>query len=146
MLRLARFRHLTWARCRLLLEAGLGLALYKVVLYVVPFRLLAPSLGRPMRERLTPVNPAQREIIRQVAWALEAADRRLPWHSRCLVRAVTAKRMLQRRGLPSTLYLGARRDAERKIATHAWLLAGELPLVGTRGAREYTVLATFADG
>jgi hypothetical protein len=145
MSRLARFRKVSWSGHKLLLEATVGLCWYKATLYLLPFRWIAPHLGRPMTEPSSTISGEQREVAKKVAWAVRVAGNKLPWHNRCLVRAVTAKGMLRRRGLGSTLYLGVRRGIDREVSTHAWLRVGELPLVGARGARDYTVLATFAD-
>jgi hypothetical protein len=141
---LVRLRGIPPDRRALLLEAALRLAWYKVILFVLPFRWIAPRLGRTVK---TPSQRASADRLadaRRIGWAVSLTARKLPWHSRCLVCAVTAKVMLQRRGLPSTLYLGVRREDDRKVSSHAWLRYGDLPLVGGLSA-DYTILATFAD-
>ncbi len=35
-----------------------------------------------------------------------------PWESKCLVRAMTAKKMMKKRGYKTTLYLGVGKDEE----------------------------------
>jgi len=145
MRRLYLFWRMSSVHKRLLFEAACGLCWYKVTLYVLPFRWIAPRLGRPMASLPAEVSPEQIVVANRVAWAVQIAGRRLPWHSRCLVRAVTAKRMLQRRGLSSTLYLGALRKNQTEVGTHAWLRFGDCLLVGGHAASDHTVLATFAE-
>jgi hypothetical protein len=130
-------------RRRLLLEAAVRLTWYKGALWVLPFRWIAPRLGRPAGQPPL-ATAAELAAARRITWAVHIAARNLPWHSRCLVRAVTAKIMLQRRGLRSTLYLGVRRGDDLEVASHAWLRVGELSLIGGPSA-DYTVLASFAD-
>lgn len=142
--RLAILRELAPDRRRLLIEGALRLTWYKVALYVLPFRWIAPRLGRPADPSAPSPTVEQLDAAKRVTWAIKIAARNLPWHSRCLVRAVAAKVMLQRRGLPSTLYLGMRREADLEVSSHAWLRVGELSLIGGPSA-DYTVLATFAD-
>ncbi|MGD8329116.1 MAG: lasso peptide biosynthesis B2 protein [Gemmatimonadales bacterium] len=141
---LVRLRGIPPDRRALLLEAALRLSWYKLALFVLPFRWIAPRLGRPVQEPSRRGSADQLADARRIGWAVSLMARKLPWHSRCLVRAVTAKVMLQRRGLRSTLYLGVRREDDRKVSSHAWLRYGDLPLVGGLSA-DYTVLATFAD-
>ncbi|PAP75865.1 lasso peptide biosynthesis B2 protein [Rubrivirga marina] len=78
----------------------------------------------------------------EVRRALRRASRR---HANtCLAQALAGRVMLRRRGLPSTLSLGARKEGER-LAFHAWLRAGGLLLNPGGGPRDYAVLATFHD-
>ena len=80
-----------------------------------------------------------------IGWAVRAMARRTPWESACLVRAVAAKRMLRRRGIPSTLYLGLARDESRELEAHAWLRCGSHLLAGQPGHERYAVVSTFAE-
>ena len=92
----------------LLLEAVFWLGLARLAVLLLPFRRLVPYLGTPRYE--TPVmNPALPVTARAltIARAVQQAARNLPWGCHCLVQAVAAKAMLRRRGLPSTLCLGA---------------------------------------
>lgn len=140
----AKLRRIPSDRRKLLYEAVLLLAWYKVILFVLPFRWIAPRLGRTVEPLRAAVSADRVEAAKRIGWAVSLAARNLPWHSRCLVRAVAAKVMLQRRGLRSTLYLGVRRDDDREVSSHAWLRFGDVPLVGGRSAG-YTVVAAFAD-
>jgi hypothetical protein len=71
--------------------------------------------------------------------------RRLPWMSQCLVQAVAATWMLQRRRIPSTLYFGLAKDSDGKLIAHAWVRSGERILTGAKGHHDYRVVATFAE-
>lgn len=64
-----------------------------------------------------------------------------PWESKCLVRALTAQKLLYRRRLPSTLYLGCGME-EGKMVAHAWLRFGEMYVTGGDGSG-YTTVARF---
>ena len=64
-----------------------------------------------------------------------------PWESKCLVRALTARRLLEKRGISSTLYLGCGMEAGEMVA-HAWLRCGELYVTGGDG-KKYTTVAKF---
>ena len=90
-------------------------------------------------------SPQEATIIRQVVWvrwAIETAARHLPWKPVCLPQAVTAQWMLRRRGIPSTVYLGA--DPARGYDAHAWVRVGALVVTGGPGQDRFTVVSSFA--
>lgn len=132
---------LSWPDRWLLVEAVANLAVARLQISIVPFNRLAPGLsrtgfgGRPDASRLA----------EQVGWSVRAAAGRTPWPSTCLVQAVAAKRMLQRRTIPSSLYLGVAKNAEEGLDGHAWLCYDQAFLTGKHGHERYTITAVFAD-
>jgi hypothetical protein len=101
----------------------------------------------------TPVDDQShcKEEVRRVRRALRRASKRTPWESACLARAIAGKKMLDRRGIPSTLYLGVLKDNKEKkdMKAHAWLRSGNIYLTGKEGVKlnAYTVVSTFgSDG
>ncbi|MBT8342095.1 MAG: lasso peptide biosynthesis B2 protein, partial [Desulfatitalea sp.] len=84
-------------------------------------------------------------LLRQVRWAIRAASRYAPWRCLCLEQAMTAKALLHRKGLQSTLYLGLTRDDAGALQAHAWLRCGSVVLTGGRDMARYTVVSTFAE-
>ncbi|MBE5937538.1 MAG: lasso peptide biosynthesis B2 protein [Lachnospiraceae bacterium] len=63
------------------------------------------------------------------------------WESKCLVRALTAQKLLKRKGIQSTMYLGCGMD-EGKMVAHAWLRCGRMYVTGGNG-EEYAVVDKF---
>jgi hypothetical protein len=117
------------------------LALARIAVLVLPFRVLARRLG--VRHAETPATAGVDPASREIAWALAAAARRAPWRSECLEQAVAAKAMLRRRGIASTLYLGMVRDPD--ATAHAWVRVGDTNITGGRDVARYAVVASFAD-
>ena len=71
-----------------------------------------------------------RADVARIQWAVSAAARRIPGAT-CLVRALTAAVLLQRRGLRSEVCLGVRKDPEsRAFEAHAWVLCEQHVVVG----------------
>ncbi|HZR23165.1 MAG TPA: lasso peptide biosynthesis B2 protein [Vicinamibacterales bacterium] len=60
----------------------------------------------------------------------------------CLTKAIVLATMLERRGVSSTIYIGARRG-EDGFAAHAWLRCGDRLLPAT-GHEQYAPLHTIA--
>ena len=143
--RLRKLLRLSWADRLLLIEALLWLGLARLAILALPFRWIAPHLGQHMAESAPTDAPEQANRLRRIAWAITAVRRHTPWESTCLAQAVAGKRMLRRRGLESTLYLGVARDGDQGLSTHAWLRSGDLILTGMRGRDRFTVVSTFAE-
>lgn len=121
----------------------LGLA--RFALSLVPFRRIAAGLGSPMSESPARDTDAHRAAVAQIGWAVRAVSHHLPGTRQCLVQALAAKWILQRRGIPSTMYLGTTKAATGQLTAHAWVRSGTQVLTGAQGRHAFTVVATFGD-
>lgn len=140
--------HLSWAEWRLLIEAGLCLVAVRLALWFVPFRRLAARFGKAMEVSPSTETEAQRDAVIPISWAVQVLGERLPWMKQCLVQAIAATWMLQRRRISSTLYFGLAKDSSgqlKDLKAHAWVRSGTQVLTGARGRDECKVVATFAD-
>ncbi len=140
----ATFLRLSWRDRGLLAEAAGWLLLARLALRLVPFRRLAPWLGRTRAESLHGDQPGDAQSAR-VGWAVRTASRRAPWETRCFAEAIAGKAMLKRRRVDSTLYLGLRKADDGEIQAHAWLRCGARTITGGRTSGGFTVIATFAE-
>lgn len=135
-----------WARRRAFAEAAVWLTAYGLGVSVLPSRRISGLLRLDKaRCPVTEARGGDPERLAEVRWAIAAAARRLPWRPVCLPQALAARRLLVRRGLDATLYLGVRCgcDATAGMVAHAWVeCAGEI-VVGGDGAG-FTVLARFS--
>lgn len=136
---------LSRAERRLALEAALLLAVAWPTVRLLSFRLYGPMMGRPGEATFDPPESiaGAESVARGVGRALRRADRHLPWHSTCLMRALAGQIMLRRRRCPGTVYVGVERREEAAHGFHAWLLAGAVPVTGAREASRFIVIATF---
>jgi hypothetical protein len=141
--RLRKFLGLTWAERLLLLEAWLYLGGARAALLLLPFRRIAPHLGRQVPPDDPPVAGTPSDSIAQVASAVETMSFHTPWESACLAQAIAAKLMLRRRGFASMLYLGTRKDEDGKLAAHAWLKTDGAIVIGGAGHETFTALSAF---
>ncbi|WP_322907495.1 lasso peptide biosynthesis B2 protein [Paenibacillus campi] len=128
---------------RLLVEAFIALA-WGRILKRLPFARVSPSLGESMQETTYQSEREQHRQAVQIARALHLVSPHVWWETECLVMAFAARRMLNRRRLPSTLYLGMRRDERGRTAAHAWLRSGRFYLTGANELEQYTVVGQFA--
>jgi hypothetical protein len=132
----------------LLLEAIFWLGATRILIRLIPFRRIAPHLGEHQtpEKGITPIIPGERDqLAARIGWAVNAAAPRTPWESLCLAQAITAKKMLQRRGRKSTLFLGVAKEANTELAAHAWLQCGQGIITGNAGHQRFVVISAFTD-
>ncbi|CAM3645321.1 lasso peptide biosynthesis B2 protein [Cohnella lubricantis] len=132
------------AKSCLLVEAFFYLAWSKAIV-ARSFARVTAGLGEPMSE--TPFSRSRERsiVIERVSAAVNRASRHTPWKSTCLVRAVAAMKMLERRRMDSTLYLGTAKDAGGRMIAHAWLRSGTWYVTGAKEMEHYAVVGKFAN-
>lgn len=115
---------------------------YRYRVHHRPFSELAPSIGKLGLE--TPSERPSQEVW-MVHELMKAMFRRLKWKDSCLIRALTAKRLLNRMGERCTLYMGVSKEPGSSMKAHAWLRCGRLFVTGGEIRSRYTVTAIFGD-
>jgi Transglutaminase-like superfamily len=93
----------------------------RVALWALPFRVTrrwVERFGKPPE----PSRELDRRTLRRVAWAVDAAARRIPLAT-CLVRGMAAQILLGRLGQKSVLRLGVARKPDGAFDAHAWVEA-----------------------
>jgi hypothetical protein len=145
MTRLVKFLQISGMERCLFIEAALWLGIIRLSLLIIPFRWITPFLGSHMAQPLEKVPLINKDLVNRVSWAIHAAGRHLPWKCKCMDKAVAGKAMLNRLGVPSTLYLGVAKDADKSLRAHAWLQTGGVFVSGGQGSVQYTVVSTFSE-
>jgi hypothetical protein len=75
---------------------------------------------------------------------------RMPFRALCLQQALAVRRMLVRRSVPSTVYLGLARDAKMRAdpsageAAHAWVKTGDRIVSGDTALDRFVVVGAFS--
>lgn len=75
-------------------------------------------------------------FCKKVAYAVDQVCSKTKWESKCLVRALTAQKLLSEKGIESTLYLGCKLDENKKMVAHAWIRVGKVFVTGGNGAAD----------
>lgn len=127
----------------LYIEAYLYLGWARILLFI-PFSKVAPSLGAQMKETTNSQTLLNNITLSRVRDAIQIMSRHTFWESKCLVRAIAALKMLEKRQIESTLYLGTGRDESGKMVAHAWLRSGPYYITGADGMERYAVVGKFA--
>jgi hypothetical protein len=142
---LARFRRRPPAQRRLLVRAGVALAVMRLAVRL-PFRTLRTIMGLHRGETAEVVEPGALAHASAVGWAVRAAASYTPWESTCLMQALAAAALLRHQRIDGTLYLGVAKETRTAegMTAHAWLRCGELVLTGAGERARYTPIASFA--
>ena len=140
--KIRRFISLPFYNKVLFLEAYIMLG-WARILKMMPFSRIAPTLGVHMEE--TDLNQMEnKDMLKRVSEAIHIMSQYAFWESECLVKAIAGMKMLQRRQIESTLYLGTAKDENGQFIAHAWLRSGSFYISGKEGMERFLVVATFA--
>lgn len=114
------------------------------ILKMIPFSKVAPSLGEKEVETAFTLNEWDRETLKEISRAIQIMSQHTFWESQCLVKAMAAMKMLEKRGIESTLYLGMAKDEGGRLIAHAWLRSGSFYITGSEGMERFTAVGKFA--
>jgi len=128
----------------LFMEAYVRMGMARLTLRFRPFAKIAPSLGGYMKESDSACAADERRTLIHISQAIHIVSRHTFWESKCLVRAVAGMRMLESRGIDSTLYLGTAKNEDGRLIAHAWLRSGSHYITGAEEMSRFTVTGTFA--
>lgn len=129
---------------RMLLEAYLYLG-WARYLKKIPFSKVAPSLGNPMKETSMNTDITNKKVLAAISKAIYIMSGYTFWESECLVKAIAGMKMLEKRNIESTLYLGTAKDENGEFIAHAWLRSGSYYISGSEVMDQFTVVAKFAN-
>lgn len=129
----------------LLLRAAVWLPAVDLGLRAFGFARLRRVLARGAAPRPAgPPDPARWAEVERVAWCVAAAARHHLYPTRCLTRSLVLWRLLARRGIPSELQIGVRKE-ERELLAHAWVECAGRPVAETGDVeRRYASMAVPA--
>lgn len=137
------FLRLNFKTKLLLIEAFLHLGRARY-LKSIPFSKVAPSLGEQMKETSYTSNSSNKEVLASISRAIHIMSRYTFWESQCLVKAMAGMKMLEKRNIDSTLYLGTAKDENGELIAHAWLRSGPFYITGAEVMDRFTVVSKFA--
>jgi hypothetical protein len=127
----------------LLIEAFLHLGRARY-LKSISFSKVAPLLGEQMKETSYTSNSPNKEVLASISRAIHIMSRYTFWESQCLVKAMAGMKMLEKRNIDSTLYLGTAKDENGELIAHAWLRSGPFYITGAEVMDRFTVVSKFA--
>ena len=124
-------------------EAWFFLAIARGMLLVLPFKRIAPMLGKLMTDAPDKKADNPLALLNDIKVAILRAGRFSPWRTKCFEQAIAAKIMLRLRRIKSLLYLGVYKDQANDLKAHSWLMAGDIVVTGGPDVTKYTVVSWF---
>jgi len=133
-----------WRRRFLVLEAIVAVTLAQSAVACLPIRWVLRARSNRSVEAEPSTN--DQDEAKRIAHAMGRVERRLPWRSPCLARALAARFMLRRRGVASVLHFGVvlSQGPDRSMTAHAWLTVGPVGVVGVAEAEGFSEIAGFS--
>lgn len=120
------------------MKAALLVWVFRIALWVLPFRVVRRLLARFARE--SPASKEERATVGRIVSAVTAASRYAPV-ANCLPQALVAKLMLARHGHDATVHIGVTRIETGRFQAHAWVESnGRVVIGGSRELFRYTRL------
>ena len=138
------FFHIKWCDKVIILEALFLTGIARLVILSIPFGKYKKYIGTYKEETSFDISLEEYRVIKRVAWAVNIVSKYTPWESKCLVQALTAQRMLKKRKVCSTLYLGLNKYEKNNMKAHAWLRCGQVIVTGGYNKGEFKEVAKFA--
>jgi hypothetical protein len=127
---------------RLVIKSFFYTGYFRFRILFTPFNKLAKKIGAVQVETVEE-EVVNKKYVSKVRRAVIMTSKNTPWESLCLVQALTAQRLLKSKLIDNTVYLGIRKDENKKLAAHAWLRCGDKIVVGEKGMQYYSVVAKF---
>lgn len=122
----------------LTIQAWLYSAVFRFHMLYTKSNKLPHKWGKEGEESSKTATIEEYRYAKRVAYAVNHVCNKTKWESKCLVRALTAQKLLRKKGISSTLYLGCGLE-DGKMVAHAWLRCGKMYVTGGDGSGYATV-------
>ena len=123
------------------------LIVMRCVITLCSLRRITSGLGEAQSETPTDLlGDDEMRHARRIGWSIRKVSRFTPTTSNCYPQALTARYLLHRRRIPSTVYYGAAfAPTGEQLDTHVWVRVGPLVVTGAPAHRRFAVVSAFAD-
>lgn len=125
-------------------EALVTSAYVHFALSFLPFKVIKSWMGKPNIQQQADLSPAQLLQIKKTHHTLKLCNKYAFWKTECYTMALTGKILLRRRHIPSTIYIGWKKN-DGKYEGHAWLkTANDAIIAGNMDLTQFHVNAFFS--
>ena len=90
-----------------------------------------------------PLTKKEMQTAWKVAHYTRTLTRLVPFKSKCYDKALTVKKILNQKNIPSALLMGVKTSEDNSMEAHAWVRCNQRLIIGGETAAEYTALKTF---
>lgn len=118
-----------------------------ILVRIIPLKWFSSLLGEfnsTLTAGGTELEAADLIKITSVNKSIKRIKRILPWKVKCFEEAITAKKILEKYKIKSTLYLGVDKDENKQLIAHAWLNNGDFNITGGNVATKFKVVGFYS--
>ena len=115
-----------------------------ILVRLIPLKWFNSILGEFKKELNTDINTKEIDIILSLKKNIRRLKRVLPWRVKCFEEAVAAKKVLEEKGIKSTLYLGVDKNLNDELIAHAWLKKGQYFIAGEKDSEKFKVVGFYS--
>ncbi|MBI9055317.1 MAG: lasso peptide biosynthesis B2 protein [Bacteroidales bacterium] len=115
-----------------------------ILVRIIPLKWFGSLLGVFKKEIRTELEATDLIKITSVKRSIRRIKRVLPWKIKCFEEAITAKKVLERYEIKSTLYLGVDINEKKQLKAHAWLRNGDYNITGGDLATKFKVVGFYS--
>ena len=115
---------------------------YRFIILNISFSKVKKLLGEKCKDSDFKIDIDHYKIVKKVGFIVKLASSHTPWESKCLVQAMTAQKILNDKGIKTTLYLGVAKEKNNMVA-HSWLRYGQMFVTGGNGDLNYKRVGCF---
>lgn len=119
----------------------------RLLILMMPFRRLAPHLGRHHGTAawVPLIAPRQQATANHIRRIVQMTAKYTPWESNCFPQAVVARLLLGLYGIPCSVFFGVSRTPDNKsMQAHAWVASGRVRVSGGESFEHFSVVGCFS--
>lgn len=116
----------------------------KLTLIFLPFSRVLKWQGKVNIESPERHDPPTEEFRKSLQSALRLCNKYTIWKTECYTQALTGKIILNKRGIPGTVYIGFKKDENGTYTGHAWLRSFDRTITGYEEKNSYKVHSLYS--
>jgi hypothetical protein len=141
--RLRNFRQESLSAQLLFFETFFLMTFSRLMILFKSFKKLASYLGKVEEESSLLLKQKEMFDAEKIASAIKKVSQFVPFRAMCFEQALTAKIMLNRRNISSTIYFGLAKQNNYSIKAHAWTRVGHKIITGRKHMNKFKVVSFF---
>lgn len=128
---------------KIIIKAIFLTAKYRMLILIIPMKKLSKYLGQYNEESEFNLPDETYKYVYCVGKIVNKVAGHTPWKSTCLVKALTAQKLLNDKLIESTIYLGVNKGEKNNLKAHAWLRCGRVYITGSNEKDDFHMVGKF---
>ena len=133
-------RKLSFSEISLIPETCFYLFIFRLKVSFQPSVKWMPKATTEISEN---TDPEKMESAQLITGIIDGLENRTPWKNTCLVKALTAHRMLKKRDIHYKIHIGVAPSPNNQLKAHAWLSVGNNIILGGGNLSGYFEISGF---